>query len=145
MEKVVLSTNKGNKGQKKFKINKGSKKGERDIELDVTSGSDNDVFIVETLDPEELGKYVTIDGKSVEIEWFNNFQIKKESTSEPINQNYKVKIVGLKAWKDSGKAIVLQDGNVNGGKPYVFTGDVTDDTIDLSDGDPGVGGAPPSA
>jgi hypothetical protein len=144
MEKVVLSTKKGNKGEKKFKIDKGSKKGEKDVELDINSGNADDVFIVEKLDMEKLDKTITINGNTEDIEWFNNFQIKKQSTGEPINQNYKVKITGLKSLKTAGKNIVIQDGNVNNGSAYVFNGIVTDDdTIELSDGDPAVGSAPP--
>lgn len=144
MEKVVLSTKKGNKGEKKFKLDKGSKKGEKDVELDINSGNDDDVFIIEKLDMEKLDKTITIDGKTEDIEWFSNFQIKKQSTGEPINQNYKVKIAGLKSRKSAGKYIIIQDGNVNNSKPYIFNGNVTDDdTIELSDGDPAVGSAPP--
>lgn len=145
MKKVVLSTTKGTKGQKKFKVNKSNDKTqERDVELDITSGTTDEAFIVEQLSTDDLDKTILIKGISEEIVWFNNFQIKKESTDEPINQSYNVKITGLKAWKNSGKIIVLQDGNANQGKAYEFTGPVSDDdTIELTDGDPAVGGSPP--
>jgi hypothetical protein len=144
MAKVVLSTNKGNKGDKKFKLEKGLKNGEKDVDLDINSGSAEDVFIVEKLDMQGLDNTIIINGKTETIVWFNNFQIKKESTGEPINQNYKVKIAGLKNLKSAGKNIVIQDGNVNNGRAYIFTGIVSDDdSIELSDGDPAIGNSPP--
>jgi predicted nuclease of predicted toxin-antitoxin system len=139
MSKTVLSSKKGNKGEKKFKVDKGSNRDEKDVEIEIDSGGSEDVFIVEKLDMGNLELKIG----NEDIVWFNNFQIKKESTNEPINQNYKVKINGLSYWRTGNRKIVIQDGNVNGGKPYVFTGTITDDTINLSDGDPGVGGAPP--
>lgn len=139
MSKTVLSSKKGNKGEKKFKVDKGSNRDEKDVEIEIDSGGSDDVFIVEKLDMGNLELKIG----NEDIVWFNNFQIKKESTNEPINQNYKVKINGLSYWRTGNRKIVIQDGNVNGGKPYVFTGTITDDTINLSDGDPGVGGAPP--
>jgi hypothetical protein len=141
MNKIVLSTKKGNKGQKKFKVEKGSNKDEKDVDIDIETGSSDDTFIVQKLSLEGLEPKIGDE----DIIWFNNFLIKKESTNEPINQSYKVKIAGLSYWRTGNRKIVIQDGNVNNGKPYVFTGNVTDDTIELSDGDPGVGGAPPSA
>jgi hypothetical protein len=69
------------------------------------------------------------------IRWFNNFAIKKNG--QYINQKYKVMIAGL---SNSGNSrIVIFDGN---GNPYYYTGDVVNDTIELTDGDPGVGMAP---
>ena len=35
---------------------------------------------------------------------------------------------------------VIFDGN---GDPYYYTGAITDDTFEVTDGDPGVGGSPP--
>jgi len=139
MSKTVLSSKKGSKGQKKFKVDKGTNKDEKDVEIDINSAGPDDVFLVEKLGMSNLEPKIGDE----DIVWFNNFQIKKESTNEPINQNYKVKIIGLSYWRTGNRKIVIQDGNVNNGKPYVFTGDLTDDTIELSDGDPGVGGSPP--
>jgi len=139
MNKTVISTSKGSKGQKKFKVDKGSNKDEKEFDLDIDSGTSEDTFIVQKLSLEGLEPKIGTE----DIVWFNNFVIKKESTNEPINQNYKVKIAGLSYWRTGNRKIVIQDGNSNNGKPYVFTGDLTDDTIELSDGDPGVGGSPP--
>ena len=136
MSKDILRTITGKKGDKKFKLAK-DKDSEKDVDIDITSGTANDIFIVDKLSHKGLD--ATIDGKT--ITWFTNFAIKKESTGEPINQSYKVTIPGLSEWTGPGKMIVIQDGNANEGKAYKFNGTVTDDTIELTDGDPGIGGS----
>jgi len=141
MVKDILSTNKGGKGQKKFKIDKGPNK-ERDVDIDVVSGNTDDVFTVEKLNAEKLVKTMVINGKTEAIEWFNNFGIKKND--EYINQSYNLKITGLSDLKKQGKNIVIIDGNSSDGEPYVFNGKFVDtDTIELTDGDPAVGSSPP--
>lgn len=119
---------------KNFKIQK-----QKDTELDV------DIFIEEDGDY-EVDK-LSVDGlpatmdDGTPIRWFNNFSIKKNG--QYINQSFKVKIAGISALKAANKKIVVWDGNTNNGKPWVFPGDVIDDTIELTDGDPAVGGTPP--
>ena len=140
MEKKVLKTIIGKKGDKKFKIEK-NKQGEQDADIDIISGTPEDIFIVEKLSQDGLDPSIG----DQEIVWFTNFVIKKQATGDPINQRYKIKISGLGAWRGPNKKIVIQDGNANEGQAYEFTGDVTDDTIELTDGDPGVGGSPPMA
>lgn len=148
MEKRVISKEIGGKGQKKFKVKKGPKSTEQDVDIDVTSATTDEEFIVEQLDIETLDQTIKINDKDEKIVWFNNFVIKKKkqdgSDGDPINQSYKVKISGLGAWRAPSKYIIIQDGNANNGRAYIFTGSVEDDTIELTDGDPGVGGAPPS-
>jgi hypothetical protein len=136
MAKDILHTYKGKKGEKKFKLGK-DKETEKDVDIDITTGTTEDVFIVDKLSHRDLD--TTIDGKT--IVWFTNFAIKKESTGEHINQSYKVTIPGLGEWTGPGKMIVIQDGNANQGKAYKFNGAVIDDTIELTDGDPGIGGS----
>ena len=140
MEKKVLKTIIGKKGDKKFKIEK-NKQGEQDADIDIISGTPEDIFIVEKLSQDGLDPSIG----DQEIVWFTNFVIKKQATGDPINQRYKIKISGLGAWRGPNKKIVIQDGNANEGQAYEFTGDVTDDTNELTDGDPGVGGSPPMA
>ena len=138
MEKKILKTIIGKKGDKKFKIEK-NKQGEQDADIDIISGTPEDIFIVEKLSQDGLDPSIG----DQEIVWFTNFAVKKQSTGDPINQRYKIKIPGLGTWRGPNKKIVIQDGNANAGRAYEFTGDVTDDTIELTDGDPGVGGSPP--
>jgi hypothetical protein len=66
------------------------------------------------------------------IRWFNNFAIKKNG--EYIKQRYFVTIKGL-----SSSRVVIVDGN---GNLYYYPGEAKDDTIELTEGDPGIGGAP---
>jgi len=147
MVKNVLSKQTGAKGQKKFKVKKGSRNNEKDVDIDITSATADEEFIVEQLDFEPLDKTIKINNKDEEIVWFNNFSIKKKkqdgSDGDPINQSYNITIEGLSALRSAGKNIILQDGNANNGKAYIYTGSVDNDTIELTDGDPAVGGSPP--
>ncbi len=149
MTKTVLETNTGGKGQKSFGLSKGPNKGGQDITINITSGGKDDVFIVQKLSTDNLDKTVRVGNTDQQVVWFNNFAIKKKNPSnpdgDPINQSYSVTIPGLSSWKASGRNIVIQDGNANSGRAYIFTGNVTNDTIELTDGDPGVGGSPPMA
>jgi len=54
-----------------------------------------------------------------------------------------VKFPGASALRAANKKLVIWDGNTNSGKPFVFTGDITDDTFELTDGDPAIGSSPP--
>ncbi len=121
--KVVVQGKVEKKSNKKYKIKK-EKKTEVDIEIDI----------------EEEGNYevekLSIDGLPAEfngqpITWLNNFAIKKSGSY--INQRYKVKIPGI-----GGKQVVILDNNSHG-VPYIYTGPIEDDTIEMSDGDPGIG------
>ena len=75
------------------------------------------------------------DGKSIPIVWYNNFSIKLDS--QYVKQIYKVTIPGLS--KRAESILVIYD-NTNG--LYEYKGNIVDDTIELTDGDPGVGHAP---
>lgn len=119
---------------KKFRIQK-QKDTELDVDIDIEEDGD---YEVEKLSVDGLP--ATMDD-GTPIRWFNNFSIKKNG--QFINQSYTVTIAGLSALKGGNKKIVIWDGNTNNGKPWVYPGDVTNDTIELTDGDPAVGGSPP--
>lgn len=122
--KVVIQGKVEKHSNKKFKV-KAHKNTEADADIEIVDDGD---FVVEKLDVEGLPATMN-DGSA--IKWLNNFAIKKGS--DYINQRYKVTIPGL------GKGrVVLIDNNSNG-YPYYFTGPVTNDTIELSDGDPAIG------
>jgi len=139
--KTVISgkVQKDNNSNRKFKIKKkddvpGKPNNEVDIEIEIEDDGD---YIVEKLSTDDLDTNLP-DGTA--IRWFNNFAVKKGS--EYINQPYKIKVPGISAEKAAGKSIVIQDGNSHNGRAYIFTGPITDDTIDFSDGDPAMGSAP---
>jgi len=130
---------KDSNSNKKFKIKRkddvpGKPNNEIDIEIEIQDDGD---YTVEKLSTDDLDTHLP-DGTA--IRWFNNFAVKKGK--DYINQPYKIKVPGISAEKAAGRNIVIQDGNSNNGKAYIFNGDVTDDTIDFSDGDPGVGASP---
>lgn len=127
-----VQKNAGNR--KQFKIQK-HKDTELDVDIDIEEDGD---YEVEKLSVDGLP--ATMDD-GTPIRWFNNFSIKKNG--QYINQSFKVKIAGLSALKAAKKNIVIWDGNTNNGKPWVFPGDVSDDTIELTDGDPAIGSWPP--
>ena len=115
---------------RKFKImkDKGSEV-DADVEI-VDDPKDKDItFEVVKLSVDGLPTTMH-DGKP--IRWFNNFAIRRNN--EYINQRYFVTIPGL-----GSSGVVIFDGN---GDPYYYTGAVTNDTIELTDGDPAVGGSP---
>ena len=130
--KVVVpgKVEKDKTNNRKFKVSK-----------DKTNEVDAYVEIVD--DPKDKGITFEIDKLSIEglpttmhdgnpIHWLNNFAIRRNS--EYINQRYLVTIVGL-----STSGVVIFDGN---GDPYYYTGAVTNDTIELTDGDPAIGTSP---
>jgi len=148
MKKTVLSTV-ANSGNKKFKIPKSKNKAkEKDADIEILGSDPDSDFVVERLsvdDVDEAGlpalptKYGNDD-----IVWLTNFAIKKNSTKAYINQPYKVKIDGLSAAKAAGKKILIIDGNSSGSVPTVINDKVdNNDTIELTDGDPAIGNAPP--
>ena len=116
-------------GKNKFKIDK-DKGSEVDVDIDILEDGDYDV---EKFSTDNLPAAMK-DGTP--IGWFNNFGIKKNG--QYINQKYKVTIAGI---SNMGKSkLVIFDGN---GDPYYYTGDIVDDTFELTDGDPAAGGSPP--
>jgi len=72
-----------------------------------------------------------------QIRWFTNFSIKKNG--QFINQKYTVKIANLAGILGNSKLVIF-DGN---GNPYYYTGEILEDSIEMTDGDPGFGGSPP--
>lgn len=130
---------KDNNSNKKFKIKKkddvpGMPNNEVDIEIEIEDDGD---YTVEKLSTDDLDTHLA-DG--TEIKWFNNFAVKKGDSY--INQPYKIKVPGISSLRASNRNLVIQDGNSHNGKAYIFTGAITDDTIDFSDGDPAIGVAP---
>jgi len=127
--KVVVSGKVQKENNRKFKIKK-DKNSEVDIDIEI--GADGD-YDVDKLSIEGLPTAMQ-DGTA--IGWFNNFAIKKNG--QYINQKYKVTIPGI---SNMGKSkLVIFDGN---GDPYYYTGTIVNDTFEMTDGDPGVGGSPP--
>ena len=119
---------------KKFKIQK-QKDTELDVDIDIEEDGD---YEVEKLSVDGLP--ATMDD-GTPIRWFNNFSIKKNG--QYINQSYKVTVQGLSALLGKSKKLVIWDGNTNSGKPWVYSGEVLNDTIELTDGDPAIGATPP--
>jgi hypothetical protein len=142
MARKILHSTIANSGNKKFKIPKG-KGSEKDADIEILGDNPDSDFVVQKLstdpDAELPAKYGNDD-----IAWFTNFAIKKNSTKEYINQPYRVKITGLSAAKAAGKKILIVDGNASNNIPTDISNKVdNNDTIELTDGDPAVGGAPP--
>lgn len=127
--KVIVPNKVQKNNSKSFKIKK-DKAFEFDTDIEIEEDGD---YEVDKLSADDLPTAMT-DGTP--IRWFTNFAVKKNG--QYINQKYKVKIAGLGSLGNS--KIVIFDGN---GNPYYYTGSVVDDTIELTDGDPAVGGAPP--
>lgn len=126
--KTVVPDKVQKENNKKYKIKK-EKSSEVDIEIDIEEDGD---YNVEKLSIDGLPTKMN-DGTS--IRWFNNFAIKKNG--QYINQKFKVKISGISNMGNS--KLVIFDGN---GDPYYYTGVITDDTFELTDGDPAAGAAP---
>ena len=125
--KVIIpgKVDKDKSNPKKFKVKK-DKAFESDVEIEVTGEGDYDV--------ERLG----VDGLPAKmpdgtpIRWFNNFIIKKNG--QVIKEEYFVKI------PDGGASrLVIIDSR---GEPYYYPGEIKNNTIELTDGDPGVGWGP---
>jgi hypothetical protein len=123
MQKKIIIPGKVNKfSNKKFKIDK-HKNSETEVTIEIDEDGD---YIVEKLSIDDLPTTMK-DGKA--IHWFNNFGIKK--AGQYINQRYRVTIPGI-----GNAQVVIYDGN---GDPYYYTGKITDDTFELTDGDPAIG------
>ena len=130
------STGKIKKKDGKYKI-----KQNKEIDIEIVDEGTED-FEVDMLDMTDLPPTVQHGDQTLAVTWYNNFSIKKGGNY--INQSFKVKLPGAKTLRDSGKFIVLFDGNSNNGNPYIFTGNIADDdTFELTDGDPAIGSGPP--
>lgn len=128
--KVIIPGKVDRLNQKKFKVKK-DKASEEDAIIEILNGAsvDSNGYEVEKLSIEGLPE--KIDGRT--IRWLNNFAIKKNGAY--INQRYTVTIAGLSSCE---KVVILDSkGNVS-----YYKGTITKDTIELTDGDPGVGGSP---
>ncbi len=126
--KVIIpgKVDKDKSNPKKFKVKK-DKGSESDIEIEVTGDGDYDVqkLSVNGL-PDKMP-----DGAS--IRWFNNFIIKKNG--QVIKEKYFVKIPE----GEKGSRLVLIDSR---GEPYYYLGEIKNNTIELTDGDPSSGWSP---
>src|SRR5215510_12420017 len=127
--KVVVPGKVQKDSNRRFKIKK-DKASESDVDIDIEEDGDYQVdkFSVDGL-PAQM-----YDGNP--IRWINNFGIKKNG--QYINQKYKVTISGLVGLLGTSKLVIF-DGN---GNPYYYTGEIVNDTFELTDGDPSAGGAP---
>jgi len=113
---------------RKFKIKK-DKASEVDADVEILEDGD---YEVDKLSVDGLPTHM-YDGNP--IRWFNNFAIKKNG--QYINQKYKITIPGISNMGSS--RLVIFDGN---GDPYYYTGTIVNDTFEMTDGDPGIGGSP---
>jgi hypothetical protein len=110
---------------KKYKI-KPDKSNEYELTIELTGDGE---YEVEKLSLEGLPDKMH-DGNA--IRWLNNFYIKKNN--QHINERFYVTI------PDIGKSrLIIYDGN---GNPYYYTGEITDNTFELTDGDPAIGAHP---
>jgi len=126
--KVVVPGKVQKDNSRKFKIKK-DKDSEVDVDIEIEEDGD---FQVDKLSVDGLPTHM-YDGNP--IRWFNNFAIKKNG--QYINQKYKVTIPGISNMGSS--RLVIFDGN---GNPYYYTGEIVNDTFELTDGDPGAGSSP---
>lgn len=125
--KVVVPGKVQKDNSRKFKIKK-DKASEVDVDVEIVEDGD---YEVDKLSVEGLPGQMH-DGTA--IHWLNNFAIKKNG--QYINQKYKVTIPGFSGM---GYArLIIFDGN---GDPYYYTGAIVNDTFELTDGDPGLGGS----
>ena len=116
-------------GNKKYKVQK-SKEDELDADIQLRGRG---AYVVEKLKMLNLPER-TPDKKT--IRWFNNFSIKKNNLY--ITETYKVTLPGLSAKLRKSKLVIFDGKN----DPYYYQGKITDDTIELTGGDPAIGGAP---
>ena len=127
--KVIVPGKVQKSNNKKFKIQK-DKADEVDVDVEIEEDGD---YAVDKLSVDGLPTNMN-DGTA--IRWFNNFAIKKNG--QYINQPYKVTVPGLANLLGNSKLVIF-DGN---GDPYYYTGAITNDTFELTDGDPSTGLAP---
>jgi len=128
MQNKVVVKGKVNKHQtnnKKFEV-KSSKSDEFDLDIELTGDGD---YEVEKLSTDDLPSTM-VDGNP--IRWLNNFYIKKNG--QHINERFFVTI------PDIGKSrLIIFDGN---GNRYYYTGEIKNNTFELTDGDPAIGAHP---
>jgi len=128
MQNKVVVPNKVKKDKdhpKKYKIEK-EKNSESDVTIELTGTGDYDV---EKLSVDGLPAVMN-DG--VAIRWINNFSIKKNG--QYINESYFITIPNV-----GTSRLVIFDGN---GNPYYYTGEIKNNTFEMTDGDPAAGMAP---
>lgn len=126
--KVVVPGKVQKNSSRNFRIRK-DKGSEVDVDVEI---EEDGVYEVDKLSIDGLPTHM-YDGTP--IKWLTNFAIKKNG--QHINQPYKVKIPGISNLGSS--RLVIYDGN---GDPYYYTGAIVDDTVELTDGDPGIGSGP---
>jgi len=125
--KIVVPGKVDRLNKKKFKIKK-DKASEIDADIDIVEDGD---YEVEKLSVDGLPTHMP---DKTPIRWFNNFAIKKNR--QYINQKYFVTIRGLAS---PTSRVVISNGK---GDPYYYEGNVSNDTIELMDGDPAIGSGP---
>ncbi len=129
--KIIIPGKVDRLNHRKFRIRK-DEASEVDATIEILNGSvDNGSYEVEKLSVDGLPAKME-DGTP--IRWLNNFAIKKNG--QYINQRYTVTIAGLSS---STSKVVIIDGK---GNLYYYPGVVVNDTIELTDGDPGTGQSP---
>jgi len=126
--KIVVPGKVQKDNSRKFKIKK-DKNSEVDVDIEIVDDGDYEV------DKLSIDGLPTQMNNGASITWYNNFAIKKNG--QYINQKYKVTIPGIVTILGNLKLVIF-DGN---GNPYYYTGAITNDTFELTDGDPGVGGS----
>jgi hypothetical protein len=124
-EKIIIEGKVEKKNNKKFKI-KAHKSIEIDVDIEII---DDGNYQVDKLSVDTLPATMP-DGKTP-IKWLNHFSIKKGNNY--VKQPFKVTIPGL----GNSKVVILDTSN--NGNPHYFSGQVVNDTIQLNDGDPGIG------
>lgn len=126
--KVIVPGKVQKENNRKFKIKK-DKNSEVDVDIEILEDGD---YLVDKLSVDGLP---TTMNDGTPIRWFNNFSVKKNG--QYINQPYKITVPGLS--NRGASKLVIFDGN---GAPYYYTGAIVNDTFEMTDGDPAVGGAP---
>jgi hypothetical protein len=105
-----------------------------EIDLEVSGKYEVDKLETETL-PTNMPE-----PDNARIGWFNNFSIKENGNY--IKKKYKVTIPGLISKLKEKNAQLVIYSDTHDPKLYYY-GNITSDTFELTDGDPGVGGSPP--
>lgn len=123
--KVVVPGKVDKINNKKFKIKK-DKSSESDVTIEIVDDGDYQV------DKLSIDGLPTAMNDGTPIRWFNNFSIKKNG--QYINQRFFVTIPS-----GGSSRLVIFDGN---GNPYYYTGEIKNNTFELTDGDPASGWAP---
>ena len=134
--KVTKEEKKSN-GKKKFKFKvEKDKAGEVDVDVEIeVDESNTDEFTVDKYSIDELPNSITNpDGTKTSINWLNNFSVKKNGS---YNVSYKATIPGISNLGNSKLVIYYGSGD-----PQYFKGTITNDTIDLTNGDPAIGTGP---